>query len=44
MVALSGLGAIALAWTQGQWLFATVAISLLIGTAYSIPPIRLKRF
>ncbi|MCC5897749.1 MAG: homogentisate phytyltransferase [Phormidium sp. BM_Day4_Bin.17] len=44
IVALSGLGAIALAWTQGQWLFATVAISLLIGTAYSIPPIRLKRF
>ncbi len=44
IVALSGLGAIALAWTQGLWLFATVAISLLIGTAYSIPPIRLKRF
>ncbi|MGB5711822.1 MAG: homogentisate phytyltransferase, partial [Waterburya sp.] len=26
------------------WLLATVAISLVIGTAYSIPPVRLKQF
>lgn len=44
IVALSGLAAIALAALQGPWLLATVAISLLIGTAYSLPPIRLKRF
>ena len=29
---------------QGSFLFATVAISLILGTAYSLPPIRLKRF
>ncbi|ASC72807.1 Homogentisate phytyltransferase [Halomicronema hongdechloris C2206] len=28
----------------GGYLFATVAISVVIGTAYSLPPIRLKRF
>jgi homogentisate phytyltransferase/homogentisate geranylgeranyltransferase len=44
IVALSGLAAIALAALQGPWLLATVAVSLLIGTAYSLPPIRLKRF
>ncbi len=44
IVSLSGLAAIALAALQGPWLLATVAVSLLIGTAYSLPPIRLKRF
>jgi len=28
----------------GFWLLITVGISLLIGTAYSLPPVRLKRF
>ena len=29
---------------SGTWLLATVAVSLVIGTAYSMPPIRLKQF
>lgn len=29
---------------QGQFLLLTVVLSLIIGTAYSLPPIRLKRF
>lgn len=44
IVGLSGLAAIALSASQGVWLFATVALSLAIGTAYSLPPVRLKRF
>ncbi len=32
------------ALTQGVFLTITVVISLLIGTAYSLPPLRLKRF
>lgn len=28
----------------GPWLFAAVVIGLLVGTAYSVPPLRLKRF
>ncbi len=44
IVIISGLVAIICAWFFGQWLFATVAVSLIIGTAYSLPPIRLKRF
>jgi homogentisate phytyltransferase/homogentisate geranylgeranyltransferase len=38
---ISGLG---LALSQGYFLLLTVVTSLIIGTAYSIPPIRLKRF
>ncbi len=44
IVAVTGILALAIAVWQGQWLLATVASSLLIGTAYSLPPIRLKRF
>jgi homogentisate phytyltransferase / homogentisate geranylgeranyltransferase len=44
LVAIAGIGAIALAAAQSPYLFAMVGISLLIGTAYSLPPIRLKRF
>jgi homogentisate phytyltransferase / homogentisate geranylgeranyltransferase len=44
IVALTGVLAIAIALIFGQWLFVTVATSLAIGTAYSLPPIRLKRF
>ncbi|MEM8543410.1 MAG: homogentisate phytyltransferase [Cyanobacteria bacterium P01_H01_bin.119] len=36
--------ALGLAITQGPFLIATVVVSLLIGTAYSLPPVRLKRF
>jgi len=43
---VTGLGALALvlAWSQSIYLLAMVGASLLIGTAYSLPPIRLKRF
>lgn len=44
IVAIAGVGALALAGWLGGWLLVTVAVSLAIGTAYSLPPIRLKRF
>ncbi|NDJ16330.1 homogentisate phytyltransferase [Myxacorys almedinensis] len=44
IVATTGIFAIALAAFQSSYLFAMVAASLAIGTAYSLPPIRLKRF
>ncbi len=44
IVALSGILSLILAFLFGVWLLATVMISLIIGTAYSLPPIRLKRF
>ncbi|MEM9272285.1 MAG: homogentisate phytyltransferase [Cyanobacteria bacterium P01_F01_bin.143] len=44
IIGITGLVAIAVAALSGLWLFATVVISLLLGTAYSIPPIRLKQF
>lgn len=44
IVVLLGALAIALAASQGTYLLAMVSISLAIGTAYSLPPIRLKRF
>lgn len=44
IVGLTGFLAIAIALILGQWLFITVATSLAIGTAYSLPPIRLKQF
>ena len=44
IVTLLGLAALGLSALQGQLLFATVALSLAIGTVYSLPPIRLKRF
>ncbi|MEO0769867.1 MAG: homogentisate phytyltransferase [Cyanobacteria bacterium J06649_4] len=44
LVALMGVGAIALAIiSQNIYLMLTVGLSLIIGTAYSLPPIRLKR-
>ncbi len=36
--------AVAIALTQGPYLALTVLLSLLIGTVYSLPPFRLKRF
>ena len=44
IVGITGFFAIAIAALAGWWLFATVATSLLIGTVYSLPPIRLKQF
>ncbi|MFK8184986.1 MAG: homogentisate phytyltransferase [Phormidesmis sp.] len=45
LVGLTGAIAIALALlSQNIFLMLTVGLSLLIGTAYSLPPIRLKRF
>ncbi|WP_416666635.1 homogentisate phytyltransferase [Egbenema bharatensis] len=44
IVGIMGGLALALSALQSQALMATVWISLLIGTAYSLPPVRLKRF
>ncbi|MEA5570540.1 homogentisate phytyltransferase [Calothrix sp. UHCC 0171] len=44
IVAITGVLALIIAMTQGKYLFGMVAVSLAIGTAYSLPPIRLKRF
>jgi len=44
IVGLMGVLALALSAMQGGWLMGTVWLSLLIGTVYSLPPIRLKRF
>ncbi len=47
IVSFTGIAALAIALfalPQSPWLLATVAISLAIGTAYSLPPFRLKRF
>lgn len=44
IVAVMGLLALLTALPQGFILGATVAISMAIGTGYSLPPLRLKRF
>ncbi len=44
IVCVSGLIAFISSGLLGWWLFLTVVISLIIGTAYSLPPIRIKRF
>lgn len=44
IVTITGILAILFAIAGGPFLLATVGLSLLIGTAYSLPPIRLKRF
>lgn len=44
IVSITGVLALILALFGGDWLLVTVAISLAIGTAYSFPPVRLKRF
>ncbi|BAZ44597.1 UbiA prenyltransferase [Chondrocystis sp. NIES-4102] len=44
IVALTGIAALIISSFAGIWLLATVGISLIIGTAYSAPPIRLKQF
>ena len=44
IVGITGILALLIAWLQGPFLFGMVGISLAIGTTYSLPPIRLKRF
>lgn len=44
IVSIFGILALLLAWLLGSWLLLMVGTSLAIGTAYSLPPIRLKRF
>lgn len=44
IVGTTGVLALIIAALSGVWLLMTVAVSLLIGTAYSLPPIRLKQF
>ncbi|MBD2058368.1 homogentisate phytyltransferase [Oculatella sp. FACHB-28] len=44
IVIVTGVAALALSVWQGRFLAAMVWSSLAIGTAYSLPPIRLKRF
>ncbi len=44
IVAITGILALTISWLGGWYLWGTVLISLIIGTAYSWPPIRLKRF
>ncbi|MCU0541344.1 MAG: homogentisate phytyltransferase [Oscillatoriaceae cyanobacterium Prado104] len=44
IVVASAIIALLTAVWQGPFLLATVGISVAIGTAYSLPPIRLKRF
>jgi homogentisate phytyltransferase / homogentisate geranylgeranyltransferase len=44
IVAFSGVVALVLAWTQGWVELLAVGAATAIGTAYSSPPLRLKRF
>ncbi len=44
IVAITGILALLIAGLMGKILLAMVTISLAIGTAYSLPPFRLKRF
>ncbi len=43
IVGVTGILSIAIAAFLGVWLLGTVAVSLVIGTAYSTPPIRFKQ-
>jgi homogentisate phytyltransferase / homogentisate geranylgeranyltransferase len=44
IVGMTGILSIAIAAFLGVWLLATVVVSLVIGTAYSLPPIRFKQY
>ncbi len=45
LLTLGAAGAsVLLAWLSGPFLLLTVALIMLIGSAYSLPPLRLKRF
>jgi homogentisate phytyltransferase / homogentisate geranylgeranyltransferase len=43
-IAIASLAPLVIAAICSPWLLATVVISIILGTAYSAPPIRLKRF
>ncbi|MFB2834818.1 homogentisate phytyltransferase [Floridanema evergladense] len=44
IISIAGISALLIAGLMGPYLLEMVGISLAIGTAYSLPPIRLKRF
>ena len=44
IIAVTAALSLVLSYLAGFFLFMTVVVSLAIGTAYSLPPIRLKRF
>jgi homogentisate phytyltransferase / homogentisate geranylgeranyltransferase len=44
IVGITGILAVVIAAICSPWLLATVGTSMVLGTAYSLPPIRLKRF
>jgi homogentisate phytyltransferase / homogentisate geranylgeranyltransferase len=44
IVGITGILGIAIAAFLGKWLLGTVLVSLAIGTAYSLPPIRFKQY
>ncbi len=45
LIILSGLVlSLLVAYQQGTYLFAAVGLSVVLGTLYSLPPVRLKRF
>ncbi|ADI65087.1 homogentisate phytyltransferase [Trichormus azollae] len=44
IVIITGILALVLAWLNSPFLLGMVTVSLAIGTAYSLPPIRLKQF
>ena len=44
IVGITGILSIAIAAYLGTWLLETVGLSLAIGTAYSLPPIRFKQY
>lgn len=44
LIVIAVLISLLIAWYYGRYLLATVLISLFLGTIYSLPPIRLKRF
>ena len=44
IVGVTGMLSLVVATLSGMWLLVTVTVSLFLGTIYSLPPIRLKRF
>ncbi|WP_353930366.1 homogentisate phytyltransferase [Okeanomitos corallinicola TIOX110] len=44
IVIITGILALVIAWFNSPYLLGMVGISLIIGTAYSLPPVRLKQF
>lgn len=44
LCAFAGIGAVLAAAWVGRWLFGTISIVAALGTAYSLPPLRLKRY